>query len=345
VDDYTREKFALPMTRKSDTSAKLTKFDKEVVRPRQCTTKIIHLDRGGEQRGAEFQEYLANCRIKPQYTSPGDSAANGVAERAIEIVEGAANTMRIHGELPTTAWAELYCTACFLESYLPTSANPGKKSPYEMRHHQPKDVSFLRTVGTECVVYTMPKNRRAQEDRGLRGKLVGYSTLSRCYRVKIHGSGMIQESAHVTFFEKVPQQGEPLVTEGDDSAEEHEAGELSTSSSPSSPTPIASTDQDPQQEMSGSSPQSSQESSSQSQDQSQSSSSADHIFVPADLVEYIDSDLVDEGEIVATPHTTMRMPSAPQESSRSKQSSGSGSQTSRRSNRLQGGDSLQRLQS
>jgi hypothetical protein len=198
VCDKTREKFCLPMPRRSDTSAKLTKFNREVTLLRQLSTSVIHLDRGGEQRGAEFQEYLANCRIKPEYTSPGDSAANGVAERAIEIIEGAANTMRIHGGLPTAAWAELYCTACFLESYLPTSANPGKKSPYEMRHNKPKDVSFLRTIGTEAIVYIMPKDRRAQEDRGLRGKLVGYSTTSRCYRVKMDGSGTVRESAHVT---------------------------------------------------------------------------------------------------------------------------------------------------
>ena len=343
------------MTRRSDTPSKLTKFDREVTRLRQLSTKVIHLDRGGEQRGADFQEYLASCRIRPEYTSPGDSAANGVAERAIEIIEGAANTMRIHGGLPTTAWAELYCTACFLESYLPTSANPGKKSPYEMRFNQPKDVSFLRTIGSEAILYIMPKDRRAQEDRGLRGKLVGYSTTSRCYRVKIDGSSSVRESAHVTFFENVPQQGEPLVTEGDGSAEETEAGELSMSSSPisnSSPNLIASTDQDPQQEMSSSSPQSSQESSSQSQNQSQSSSSADHIFVSEDLVQYIDGELVAEGEIVATPHTTMRMPPpVPQDSSGSKQSSGSSSSSgsgsrsgSSKSRRHQGGDSLQKLQ-
>ena len=342
VDDYTREKFCLPMTRKSDTSAKLTGFNKEVVRPRQCDTKAIHLDRGGEQRGAEFKDYLSNCRIKPEYTSPGDSAANGVAERAIEVVEGGANTMRVHGNLPTTAWAELYGSTCFLESYLPTSANPGKKSPYEMRHNKSKDVSFLRTIGTECVVYTMPKDRRAQEDRGLRGKLVGYSTTSRCYRVKIDGSTTIRESAHVTFFEKVPQQGEPLVTEGDDGAEELEAGELSMSSSSSSPTPIAYTDPDSMQEMTDSTPQSSQESSSQS--------STDHIYVPDDLVDFIDPDLVAEGEIVATPHTTMRLPDAQPQPSQQQRSKGHqqqqqpASQPPRRG-RSGGSDSLQKLQS
>ena len=134
----------------------------------------------------------------------------------------------------------------------------------------------------------LPISDSAQEDRGLRGKLVGYSTTSRCYHVKIDGSTTVRESAHVTFFEKVPQQGEPLVTEGDDGAEELEAGELSMSTSSSSPTPIASTDPDSMQEMMDSTPQSSQESSSQSQSQS----STDHIYVPDALVDFISPNLL-----------------------------------------------------
>ena len=84
VDDFTREKFSLPMRLKSDTAEKLTEFDNEVTKPRQCNTKHIHCDRGGEQRGAKFGNYLSTCKVQVEYTSPGDSAANGVAERAIE---------------------------------------------------------------------------------------------------------------------------------------------------------------------------------------------------------------------------------------------------------------------
>ena len=69
-----------------------------------------------------------------------------------------------------------------------------------------------------------------------------------------------------------------------------------------------------------------------SDSQSQSSSSTESILIPGQIVQYIDPDLVAEGEVVATPHTTMRVPS-----------SGLSAPTPRRSIRFQGGDSLQKL--
>ena len=326
VDDFTREKTALPLRYKSEAAAALTAFNKEVTRPRQYTTKTIKVDRGGEQRGADFKDYLSKCRIQPQYTSPGDSAANGVAERSIEVVEGGANTMRIHGGLPAASWAELYSTTCFLESYLPTSANPGKKSPHEMRFQAPKDVSFLRTIGTECTVYTLPKHRRAQEDRGVNGKLVGYSTNSRCYRVKLPNSARIVESAFVKFYEKVPQQGEPFVTEfennsavgqGQVTQEEEDSDEMVASPITQ---PILRNNPSPSPP-------------SEPPDNNSQAASGDHIRVPSDLAEYLDPDLVAEGEVVPAAHSVSKSPAVV------------ASGQSKRSTRSRGhvGDSLQQL--
>ena len=101
-----------------------------------------------------------------------------------------------------------------------------------MRHGGPIDVSLLRTIGSPCVVYTLPKHRRAQEDRGMKGKLVGYSKQSHCYRVKPHGSTRIMESAHITVFEKIPLVGETLVTK--------ETVEVTQESQPQAPVPNVS---------------------------------------------------------------------------------------------------------
>ena len=113
----------------------------------------------GEQRGASFKNYLSTSKVQVEYTSPEDSAANGVAERAIEIIESGTNTLRVHAGLPTEAWAELYEATCVLENCLPTSANPQKKSAKEMGYGGPTDVSLLRTIGSPCVVYTLPRHR------------------------------------------------------------------------------------------------------------------------------------------------------------------------------------------
>jgi Integrase core domain len=158
VDDFTREKFCIPLRYKSDTASSLVDFNTRITRPRQCNTKLFRCDRAGEQRGFDFRDYLSQCRIQPEYTSPGDSRGNGVAERTIETIESGANTYRVHGGLSVAAWAELYDTTCFCENFLPTSANPDKKSPREMLRGEPQDVSFMRTPGAECIVFVHPKH-------------------------------------------------------------------------------------------------------------------------------------------------------------------------------------------
>ena len=113
VDDFTREKFCLPIRHKSDTATALINFNMRVTLPRQCSTRSFRCDHAGEMRGLDFRMYLSQCRILPEYTSPGDSRGNGVAERTIEIIESSANTYRVHGGFSVAAWAELYQTTCF----------------------------------------------------------------------------------------------------------------------------------------------------------------------------------------------------------------------------------------
>ena len=92
----------------------------EVTQPRQWNTKVIRLDRAGKHRGVSFKEYCASHQIKPDFNSPGDSRGNGIAERAIQAIEDAANTYRVQMDLPVAAWGELYNTACICTFYLPS---------------------------------------------------------------------------------------------------------------------------------------------------------------------------------------------------------------------------------
>jgi len=254
------------------------------------------------------------------YTSPGDSRGNGVAERAIE---SGANTYRVHGGLSVAAWAELYDTTCFCENFLPTSANPDKKSPREMLHGEPQDVSFMRTPGTECVVFIHPKHRRAQEDRGVRGKLVGYSSESRTYRVKPHGSSRIMESAHVTFYEQLPQLGEIVsVSEAEESSDDSVTVTVRTNHPPQQVV------QQPQPQLQ---PQLQQPAVQQADTptpapapgpavitpQQQQSDQSDHILVPQDLVGFLDPDLTAEGVVVDSTAPASPAPTPPPQQAQS----------------------------
>ena len=99
------------------------------------------------------------CRqycVKQEFTNAKSPELNGVAERALGIIQNAALAARIqapilfpHVELPPseTLWAEAVHWACEALNRTATTSNPGNKSPYEMWHGKAAPASphpFLR---------------------------------------------------------------------------------------------------------------------------------------------------------------------------------------------------------
>jgi len=88
-------------------------------------------------------------------------------------------------------------TAAYLQRRTPHSGNPNHKTPIEMITKQKPDLSNLRAIG--CVAY-IHTGQKATKDRALIGQLIGYSTDSNTYRIKLQ-TGAIYESASVRFDE------------------------------------------------------------------------------------------------------------------------------------------------
>ena len=286
VDDYSRKCWSLPMRTKADSPAKVATFQQDEILPNQWNTKVFRMDRAGEHTGDAMKKVCAKFQIKPEFNSPGDSRGNGVAERHIEIVEQGANTYRVQGHLPVAAWAELYNTTCVGINYLPNAANPDMQSATQMlRNGQSQDVSFMRTPGCKCMVFTHPKDRRPQEDRGVECRFLGYDLDNRCYRAKPPGSARIMESKYVTFFEDLDDLGE-FTTDSESSEcsvsepSHIEATFVPTASVPASPActsePVNTTPQ--------SVPQS-------------TTTNNEHIVIPHDLAPFLDPALVVHGTV------------------------------------------------
>ena len=88
--------------------------------------------------------------VKQELTNAKSPELNGVAERALGVIQNAALAARIqapiffpHVELPPseTHWAEAVHWACEALNRTATTANPGSKSPYEMWHGKPAPAS------------------------------------------------------------------------------------------------------------------------------------------------------------------------------------------------------------
>ena len=125
---------------KSDTGSAFESFLAEVrADDTPSAVMAVRSDNGREFSGGAFGELCRKRSIK-QEVNPADSPKyNGVAERALGLINDVAVAVRIQAtELyPNTPnypslWAEAAPWACHALNCTVTTANPGDKLPYEM---------------------------------------------------------------------------------------------------------------------------------------------------------------------------------------------------------------------
>ena len=104
----------------------------------------VRSDNGGEFFGGDFGELCRKRGIKQEVTPADSPKYNGVAERALALINDAALAARLQApELypgaPTypSVWAETISWARHVLNRTVATANPREKSPYEMWHGSP----------------------------------------------------------------------------------------------------------------------------------------------------------------------------------------------------------------
>ena len=128
----------------------------------------VRSDNGREFFGEAFRELCRKRGIKQEFTPADSPKYNGVAERALGLVNDAAVAARIQAtELYPSAsnypslWAEAASWACHALNLTATTANPGDKPPYEMWYGSPTPRGavwpFLKSV-----VCRVKRNNKSQ---------------------------------------------------------------------------------------------------------------------------------------------------------------------------------------
>ena len=86
------------------------------------------VNNNGEAPGA-FAKFLQENGIVAQYTMPGSSDQNGVAERRNRTLMDMVRSMRSNTKLPQFLWTETLKTAVYILNRVPTKAV--SKTPFE----------------------------------------------------------------------------------------------------------------------------------------------------------------------------------------------------------------------
>ena len=113
---------------------------------------------------------------------------------------GVAKAMLFDQGLTLFLWSEAYKTVVYIQNKCPHTAL-GRKTPEEVFTGTKPDVSHIRIFGSVCYCHVHLDNRKKLDPSGEKGLLVGYSEISKAYRVYIPARRRIIASRDVQFDE------------------------------------------------------------------------------------------------------------------------------------------------
>jgi hypothetical protein len=160
----------------------------------------LRSDNGGEYSSRQFVDFCAQHGIRRQMTVPYNPQKNRVAERKNRAITGAARSMLHDQSLPLYLWAEACATAVYLQNRSPHRIL-GKMTPEEAFTDRRSDVEHIRIFGCSTFSHVASERRTKLDPTAQQGILVGYSEVSKAYRIYIPPLRKVVVSRDVRFEE------------------------------------------------------------------------------------------------------------------------------------------------
>ncbi|GKA60089.1 uncharacterized mitochondrial protein-like protein [Tanacetum coccineum] len=126
-----------------------------------------------------------------------------LAERSNRKLIEAARTMLADSKLPTTFWAEVVNTACYVQNRV-LVVKPHNKTPYELLHGRTPTLSFMRPFGCPITILNTIDHLGKFDGKADEGFFVGYSLNSKAFRVFNSRTRIVEKNLHIRFSENTP---------------------------------------------------------------------------------------------------------------------------------------------
>ncbi|GJX32899.1 putative ribonuclease H-like domain-containing protein, partial [Tanacetum coccineum] len=146
VDDYSRFTWVKFLRSKDEAPDFIIKFLKMIQMRLQVTVRRIRTDNETEFVNQTLREYYEKISISHETSVSRSSQQNGVVERRNRTLIEAARTMLIYAKAPLFLWAEAVDTTCYTQNRSIIRLHHGK-TPYELLHGKPPDLSFFHVFG------------------------------------------------------------------------------------------------------------------------------------------------------------------------------------------------------
>ncbi|GJS86931.1 retrovirus-related pol polyprotein from transposon TNT 1-94 [Tanacetum coccineum] len=149
IDDYSRFTWVKCLRSKDEAPYFIIKFLKMIQVRLKVPVRRIRTDNGTEFVNQTLRQYYEKVGISHETFVASSPQQNGVVERRNRTLIEAARAMLIYEKAPLFLWAEEVATACYTQNRSIIRLRHGK-TPYEILHDKPPDLSFLHVFGALC---------------------------------------------------------------------------------------------------------------------------------------------------------------------------------------------------
>ncbi|GJS67633.1 retrovirus-related pol polyprotein from transposon TNT 1-94 [Tanacetum coccineum] len=163
VDDYSRFTWVKCLRSKDEASAFIINFLKMIQVRLKETVCRIRTDNGTEFVNQTLREYYEKVGISHETSVARSLQQNNVVERRNRTLIEAARTMLIYAKAPLFLWAKAVATACYTQNRSMIRRRHGK-TPYELLHDKPPDLSYLHVFGALCYPTNDSENLDVPDD-------------------------------------------------------------------------------------------------------------------------------------------------------------------------------------
>ncbi|GJV62271.1 retrovirus-related pol polyprotein from transposon TNT 1-94 [Tanacetum coccineum] len=200
VDDYSRFTWFKFLRSKDEAPYFIIKFLKMIQVRLQVIVRRIRTDNGTEFVNQTLCEYYEKIGISHETSVARSPQKNGVIERRNRTLIEAARTMLIYAKAPLFLWAEAVATACYTQNCSIVRLCHGK-TPYELLHDKPPDLSFFHVFGALCYPTNDSENLGKLQPKADIGIFIGYAPTKKAFRIYNRRTRRIIETIHVDFDE------------------------------------------------------------------------------------------------------------------------------------------------
>ncbi|GJV40667.1 retrovirus-related pol polyprotein from transposon TNT 1-94 [Tanacetum coccineum] len=162
--------------------------------------KFFRTNNGTEFVNHTLSEYYEKVGISHETSIARSLQQNGVVKRRNRTLIKVAHTMVIYAKALLFLWAKAVATACYTQNRSIIRLCHGK-TPYELLHDKPPDLSFFHVFGAFCYPTNDNENLGKLQPKADIGIFIGYAPTKKAFRIYNRRTIRIIETIHVDFDE------------------------------------------------------------------------------------------------------------------------------------------------